>query len=131
MKSWTTPGDGFFKEESIIEASMNSSADIKRDAAQGRTSGGFALVFSDVKDMQKAFKEVERFAKKNKIPKSSKTSPTDSGNAGYGMTGKKVWVFNNTKHKNYADTSELFKKVAKMNSDVVGKQTIGKDYGTV
>ena len=124
----------------LFEGRTNSAADINRDAKEGRTSGGFALVFSDDKDRMNAFKEVERFAKKNKIPKSNKSNPTDAGDAGYGMTidkgtgaskGKmRVWVFNNTKHKNYADTSELFKKVAKMNSDVEGKVTIGKDYGT-
>ncbi|MDB4403059.1 hypothetical protein N9159_00300 [bacterium] len=124
----------------LFEGRTNSAADINRDAKEGRTSGGFALVFSDDKDRMNAFKEVERFAKKNKIPKSNKSNPTDAGDAGYGMTidkgagaskGKmRVWVFNNTKHKNYADTSELFKKVAKMNSDVEGKATIGKNYGT-
>ena len=138
MKSWTTPGDGFFNEETIVEASMNSSADINRDASQGRTSGGFALVFDDIKDSAEAFKEVKKFAQKNKIPRSNKSSPTDTGNAGYNMTrdprsyaGTMVWVFNNTKHTNYADTTTLFKKVAKMNSNVEKKSTIGKDYGTV
>tara|TARA_R100000084_G_C4573418_1_gene110333 strand:+ start:267 stop:671 length:405 start_codon:yes stop_codon:yes gene_type:complete len=125
------------KEKTMLTDKEYKQHKINKDINDWGANGGFVLVFKNSKDKLKAFKEVEKFAKKNKIPRKINNTkyyaeyPTESAPCGYGKHGSKVWIFNNTNHEHFADTTKLFKKLAKYSEYGAGTSVIGSGYGTV